>query len=176
MNKIEKQEMIDVLRKDFGAISGAVLADFRGLPVGKVTALRASLRKSGIHYRVVKNTLAKQASAGASTESVANFFKGPTSIAYTNGDPVVLAKALTEYASANEEQFKLKAGLIEGKVVSLNELKAIATLPSKEVLVAKLLYVLNSPLTGLVNVLSGPQRQLVTALSAVAKKKEEASN
>ena len=114
-------------------------------------------RSSGAKYLVVKNTLAERAAKGTKVEEVLKGLSGVTSIAYTSGDPVALAKALSKYAKDNPE-FTFKAGVVEGRVISIKEIQALATMPSKEELMSKLLFLINAP-----------AQRLVTAMSAVGR-------
>src|SRR5207245_8539310 len=127
------------------------------LTVAQDYELRKTLRSSGAKYRVVKNTLAARAAKGTPAEAALKDLSGVTSIAYTQGDPVALAKAVSKYAKDNPE-FTFKAGVVEGRVLSIKEIQALATMPSKEELYSKLLYLL-----------SAPSQRLVTAMNAVGR-------
>src|ERR1700687_2752157 len=135
---------------------------------GKLTGaqddkLRKSIREAGAKYRVVKNTLAKRATVGTAFEDVAKALKGRTSIAYTQGDIVALAKALTKYAKDYPE-LSFKAGVVEGKVVDVKQIDVLASLPSKNELYSKLLFLLNAPATRLVSALSGVGRKVAVVI------------
>jgi large subunit ribosomal protein L10 len=135
-SKGKKQEELDQLKKDLAEAKNFVVAEFKGITVAQDTDLRQKIRATNSKYRVVKNTLAKIATQGTPAEKLASALKGSTSIAYNNSDPVALAKALTAYAKVNPV-FVFKAGMVEGRVVNLADLNAIAALPSKEELIAK---------------------------------------
>ena len=132
-------------------------------PVEKDYELRKTLRSTGAKYRVVKNTLAERASKGTKVEEGLQNLSGVTSIAYTEGDPVALAKALAKYAKDNPE-FSFKAGVVEGRVVSIKEIEALATMPSKEELYSKLLFLINAPAQRLVTVMNAVGRNLAVVM------------
>src|SRR5678816_1325490 len=141
--KSKKEEELNTLKKDLAEAKNLIVAQFKGITVEQDTDLRGKIRATGSKYRVVKNTLAKIATKGTPAEGLAKSLEGSTSIAYNNTDPVALAKALTAYAKANPV-FVFKAGMVEGRVVNIADLGAIASLPSKEELIAKLLFLLLS--------------------------------
>ncbi|OGQ92637.1 MAG: 50S ribosomal protein L10 [Deltaproteobacteria bacterium RIFOXYA12_FULL_61_11] len=170
MNKAEKQETIESFGKLFTEMKGSVLADFRGLNVLKVTKLRADLRKEKIGYKVVKNTLARQACMGTKSEVLKDKFVGPIAMVYTLGDPVQLAKFINDYAK-KEDKFAIKVGCVEGRLLDPDQLKVLATMPPREVMLARVLGTLNAPIGGLVNVLAGTIRSFVQVLGAIEKKK-----
>jgi len=136
-----------------------IVATYSKLTVEKDYELRKALRGIGAQYRVVKNTLAERASEGTKVREVLQNLHGVTSIAYTQGDPVALAKALAKYAKDNPE-FSFKAGVVENRVISIKEIEALATMPSKEEIYSKLLYLLNAPAQRLVTVLNAVGRNL----------------
>src|SRR5215510_6922610 len=142
-SKGKKQEELNDLKKDLAEAKNLIVAQFQGITVGQDTDLRTKIRATNSKYRVVKNTLAKIATKGTPAEKLAAALKGPTSLAYNNSDPVALAKALTAYAKANPV-FVFKTGMVEGRVVNIADLGAIAALPSKEELIVKLMFLLNS--------------------------------
>ena len=147
----------------FKSAETAVLVDYKGVTVPQVTELRRQIRAAGASYRVVKNTLAKKAAEGTAAEGVTKSFDGSTAIAYNANDPVSLAKALTAYAKANP-LFVFKAGMVEGRVINLGDIAIIAAMPSKEGLIAKLLFLINSPAQRLVVALNGVARNLAVVL------------
>jgi large subunit ribosomal protein L10 len=153
MNRTEKQTLIDTLHKEFGQSPHAILVDYKGLTVPAVTEFRRKVRASGSAYRVVKNSLALRATKGTPLEKLAAQFDNMTGVAYTGQDPVALAKAITTYAKSNP-LFVFKAGVVEGRVVNLADLDQIATLPSKEELVSKLMFLLNSQAQRIASVVS----------------------
>jgi len=133
--------------------------------------LRKTLRSTGAKYRVVKNTLAERAGKGTRIEEALKNLQGVTSIAYTSGDPVALAKALSKYAKDNPE-FTFKAGVVEGRVVTIKEIEALATLPSKEELYSKLLYLLSAPSQRLVTAMNAVGRNLAVVVSQGVQEKK----
>jgi large subunit ribosomal protein L10 len=148
---------VEELSGELKNVSSVIVATYSKLTVEKDYQLRKALRTSGAKYRVVKNTLAERASKGTKIEEALQNLSGVTSIAYTEGDPVALAKTLAKYAKDNPE-FSFKAGVVEGRVVSIKEIEALATMPSKEELYSKLLYLL-----------SALAQRLVTAMNAVGR-------
>ena len=168
----QKKEVVSELSSKVKAAKSMVFADYRGLTVEQDTELRNALRKAGVDYKVVKNTLTRFALKENGIEGLDTYLNGPTAMAVSDTDPVAPAKVLSEYAK-KFEKLELKAGVVEGKVIDLNGIKALAELPSKEVLVAKMLGSFKSPLYGLVNVLNGNIRGLVVALNAIAEQKAQ---
>lgn len=150
-----------------------ILVDFCGLTVAQDTALRRKMREAGVHYNVVKNTLLRIAAAEAGIEGLEPSLEKNTAIAAAPEDPVAVAKIICEFAKENKE-LKVKVGVLDGKVISAEEIKALAALPPKEVLIAKMLGSMNAPISGFVNVLQGTIRNVVYALDAVRKQKESA--
>ena len=148
-----------------------LILDFKGLDAVSEHQFRMDLRKKSIKVRTLKNTLARRAVAGKPLESVREHFQGPTAIAFSLGDPVALAKVLTDFAK-EAPVLEFKAGLVEGRPIAANQVSDIASLPGREELIAKLLFLMQSPITRFVRVLAaaGPQR-LATVLDQVAKKK-----
>ncbi|ABN53921.1 MAG TPA: 50S ribosomal protein L10 [Hungateiclostridium thermocellum] len=170
----QKKEIVRQLSENMKSAKTIVFADYRGLTVEQDTELRNKLRKAGVEYKVVKNTLTKLAAKENGLEELEPYFNGPTSMAFSDKDVVAPAKIMVEYAE-KYENLELKVGVVEGKVCDLKTLKAIAALPPKEELVAKALGSLKSPIAGLVNVLNGNIRGLVIALNAIAEKKKESA-
>jgi large subunit ribosomal protein L10 len=172
MNKTEKTEMIESLSGDLAKSSNAILFAFAGLKVPEVTELRRQVRGTQSKYLVVKNSLALLATKGTALEAVAAHFTGATAVAYNRSNPVPLAKVLTAFAKANPN-LVFKAAVIEGQAVAAEEIKAIAELPSREELVSKLLFVMQSPMRRLVTVLNGPVRNLAGVMSQIADQKSK---
>lgn len=168
-----KQEVVQDLSEKIKSAKSIVLADYRGLTVEQDTELRSALRKAGVEYKVVKNTLTRFAMKKNGLDEIDSFLNGPTAMALSESDPVAPAKVLAEYAK-KYEKLELKAGVVEGKVIDVNGVKALAELPPREVLIAKVLGGFNAPITGLVNVLNGNIRGLVVALNAIAEQKAQA--
>ena len=170
-SKGKKKEELDQLKKDLAEAKNLIVAQFQGITVEQDTDLRTKVRATNSKYRVVKNTLAKVATKGTPAEKLAAALKGPTSIAYNNTDPVALAKALTAYAKANPV-FVFKTGMVEGRVVNLNDLNAIASLPSKEELIAKLLFLLNAPAQRIAVATNGVARNLAVVIGQAIEQKK----
>lgn len=151
----------------------AILVDFCGLTVAQDTVLRRKMREAGVNYSVVKNTLLRIAAEEAGIEGLKPVLEHNTAIAVAPEDPVAVAKIICEFAKENKA-LKVKIGVLDGKVISAEEIKALAALPPKEVLIAKMLGSMNAPISGFVNVLQGTIRNVVYALEAVRKQKESA--
>ena len=167
----QKQQEIDKLKDNFSRAKSVILADYCGLSVSEINEVRGRLRESSVELRVTKNTLAKRAIKDTDSEVLADSLSGPTAIAFSYDDPVSGAKALTELAK-DHEALELKAGILGSKLMAIADIEALAKLPTKEILLAQLLSVMNGPMSGFVNVLSGNQRNLVQVLSAIGDKKE----
>jgi len=157
--------------KELAEAPHAFVLGFRGIKVGQVTELRRRIREKGGHYVVIKNTVARRVIQGKPLGQLQDHLVGPTAIAYSLADPVALAKVLTEFAK-EAPVIEFKAGLVEGRPIAANQVSDIATLPSREELIAKILFLVKSPISRLVRVLaaSGPQR-LAIVLDQVAKQK-----
>ena len=166
----EKQKIVDEIKQKFQDANGVVLADYRGLTVSQVTSLRVDLRQAGVEYRVLKNTMVRRAADEIGLEGLDEFLKDPTAIAFS-ADPVAPAKILSDYSKKNKN-LKIKAGVVEGKVIDSERVKDLANLPSREVLLAQVLAGMQAPLQGMVNVLQGPIRKFGYALEEVRKLKE----
>ena len=173
MNKQEKTREVESLREALKGAPSTFVLSYRGLTVGQVSALRKKVRATSSRYRVVKNRLALRALRETPFEALAGELKGPTAIAYAAGDAAALAKVLDEFARENQG-LQLKAGLVDGRVVTPAQIKAIADLPSREILVARLLSVLRAPMVRVVTVLQAPARGLVRAMDEIAKQKQAA--
>lgn len=171
MNKEEKAKEIQRLKEAFQNSKNVILGSFQGITVAQDTELRRQIRATKSSYQVVKNTLAKIAAQGTPAEPLADRFEGATSVACSSGDPVALAKVFTQYAK-DHPVFTFKAGIVEGRVVSIEEFAAIAALPSREELISKLLFVLKAPIQQLATVLQATSRNLAVVLNQVAQKKE----
>lgn len=165
-----KKQVVSELKEKIQNSKGAVLTDYRGLNVKEVTQLRNELRNAGIEYRVVKNTLTTIAVKDIGLADLETYLKGPTAIALSS-DPVAPAKILSEFARTNKK-FTIKAGILEGKIISQDGVKALAELPPREVLLAKVAGAMQAPIAGWVNVLQGPIRKFVYAVDAVRQQKE----
>jgi large subunit ribosomal protein L10 len=163
VTKAKKIEQVEELGRELKNVSNMIVATYSKLTVPKDYELRKSLRGTGAKYRVVKNTLAERASQGTKVEEALKGLSGVTSIAYTTGDPVALAKVLAKYAKDNPE-FTFKAGVVEGRVISIKEIEALATMPSKEEIYAKLLFLLNAPAQRLVGTMNAVGRNLAVVV------------
>ena len=161
--KEDKIKDLESLRQDLGDLKNLFVTGYEKLKVGQDFELRKVIRNAGGKYRVVKNNLASLASQGTPSEQVLKDLRGMTSVAYTATDPVALAKALTAYAKINPS-FTFKAGLVEGRVIDVKEINALAAMPSKEVIFAKLLYVINAPAQQLVTVMNAVGRNLAVVV------------
>jgi large subunit ribosomal protein L10 len=157
VTRAKKVAAVEKLGGELKNASSMIVATYSKLTVTQDFELRKALRSTGAKYRVVKNTLAERAGKGTKVEKALTNLQGVTSIAYTEGDPVALAKALSKYAKENPE-FSFKAGLVEGRVITVKEIESLATMPSKEELYSKLLFLLNAP-----------SQRLVTAMNAVGR-------
>jgi len=169
--KSKKEEELNELKKDLAAAKNLIVAQFKGITVAQDTELRQKIRATGSKYRVVKNTLARIAAKGTAAESISKSLEGSTSIAYNDADPVALAKALTAYAKANPV-FVFKSGMVEGRVVNLADLNAIASLPSKEELIAKVLFLLNAPAQCIAVATNGVARNLAVVIGQAIEQKK----
>jgi large subunit ribosomal protein L10 len=165
-----KADTVEALRRSIDAQRGTVVAEFRGLTVAEITALRKKLREVDAEFRVVKNTLIRLAAKDTGFGGLDEFFSGPTAVALTRGDPVALAKAMKEFAGGSPK-IRLKAGFFDGRVLGAKEILTLADVPPREVLLARLAGGLASPLSRLVQALSGPQRKLAYALQSIHDKK-----
>jgi large subunit ribosomal protein L10 len=175
VTRAKKIEQVEKLGKDLQAVSTVIVTTYTKLTVAQDYELRKLLRSSGARYAVVKNTLAERAAKGTKIEGALKDLSGVTSIAYTAGDPVSLAKALSKYAKDNPE-FKFKTGVVEGRVVSIKEIEALATMPSKEEIYSKLLFLVNAPAQRLVTVLNAIGRDLAVVINQGVEKQKFADN
>jgi large subunit ribosomal protein L10 len=163
VTKARKKEQVEKLSADLKNVSNAVVATYSKLTVAKDYELRKALRGAGAKYQVVKNTLAELAAKGSKIEEGLKNLTGVTSIAYTTGDPVAMAKALTKYAKDTPE-FTFKVGVVEGRVISIKEIEALASMPSKEEIHAKLLFLISSPAQRLVTVMNAVGRDVAVVI------------
>ncbi|MCM3703428.1 50S ribosomal protein L10 [Paenibacillus sp. FSL R5-0527] len=155
-----KQEAVDVLTAKLRESATTVVADYRGLNVAQVTELRKQLREAGVEFQVLKNTLVRRATAAAELSELDEVLTGPTAIAFSTEDAVAPAKILSDFAKKNDA-LKVKGGVVEGRVVGVDQIKALADLPSREGLLSMLL-----------SVLQAPMRNFALAVKAVAEKEE----
>jgi large subunit ribosomal protein L10 len=171
VTKAKKAEQVEKLSADLKSVSSAVVATYSKLTVAQDYELRKALRGAGAKYRVVKNTLAERAAKGTKIEEALKNLAGVTSIAYTTGDPVAMAKALTKYAKDTPE-FTFKVGVVEGRVISIKEIEALAKMPSKEELMSKLLFLINAPAQRLVTVMGAVGRNLAVVVDQGVQQKK----
>ena len=172
MQRKEKEALVAHLHEKFKEAKAAILTDFTGLNVEQITHLRRTLKESATEYTVVKNTLLRRASQNTDIELLAEYFVGPLAIALAYEDPVASAKILTEF-SKEQPVLEVKAGVITGTVLTPQDIKALASLPSREVLLAKLLSLLKALPTRLVQALNSPVQGFISILDGVTKTKEK---
>jgi len=167
----EKQQDVETLKTELARISSLILTTFQGITVEEDTKLRRAIQAAGGRYRVIKNTLAQRAGEGTPAEPVLKNLKGTISIAYTTTDPVALAKALTKVAK-DVPAFKFRAGVVEGRVISIEEIQALAAMPSREEMFSKLLFLINAPAQRLVTVMNAVGRDLAVVVDQGVKEKK----
>ncbi len=167
----QKQKDLEALTEQFQQSTAGMLVGFKKMTVAKDQDLRNQLREAGARYAVVKNTLARRAAAGTPFEQAAEHFKGVTGIALSTGDPVNLSKAVSKFAKDNPEVFTFKAGVVEGKVVALKDVESIASLPSKEELISKIMFLINCQAQRLVTVISAVPRNLAIVIKQIGDQK-----
>ncbi len=167
-----KQEAVAKIKDILANSKGVVFADYRGITVAQDTALRKKLREAGVEYKVVKNTLTNIAAQEAGIEGLTKYLEGLTVMAYSLSDAVLPAKLISEFIKDSKiKTYEIKSGIVDGKVIDAEGVKQLASLPPKEVLLAKMLGSMQAPITGFVNVLQGNIRKLVYTLEAVKNKK-----
>ncbi len=167
----QKQQIVEGLVERINRSAAGVLVDYKGISVEADTKLRRELREAGVEYTVVKNTLLRFATEKTGLSELSEVLNGTTAFATSENDPVAAAKLLQKYADNSLGAFSIKAGFVDGKAIDAEGVKALAKLPSREVLIAQVLGGLNAPITGFVNVLNGNIRGLVVALNAIAEQK-----
>jgi len=172
VNREDKQRVVEDLHAAWSEANTGVVTHYRGLSVAKMGELRGSLRAAKVSLQVVKNTLARRAAEGTDFSVAEDLFTGPTAIAYGN-DPVGLAKALSDFAKSNEA-LQILGGVLDGKRLEKAEVSALASLPSREVLLAKMLGSMQSPLSGFVRTLNEVPASFVRTLAAVRDQKQAA--
>ena len=171
VTRAKKIEQVEKLAADLQSANNLIVATFSKLTVAQDFELRKTVRAAGARYRVVKNTLAERAAQGTPGAEVLKGLSGVTSIAYTSGDPVELAKALSKYAKDNPE-FTFRVGVVEGRVIALKEIEALATMPSKQEVYAKLLFLINAPAQRLATVANAVGRNLAVVVSQGVEQKK----
>lgn len=169
----QKQKDLNALTEQLQNSKSAMIVGFNKLSVGKDQEFRNQLRDAGAKYQVVKNTLARRAVTGTPFENASEYFKGVTAIAWTDTDAVVLSKAVSKFVKDNAEIFSFKAGVVDGRVVDLKQVQAIASLPSKEELISKLLFVINAQAQRIVTVINAVPRNLAIVIKQIGDQKSE---
>jgi len=165
-----KQRDLETLTESLQGAKSAMVVSFAGLTVNKDQEFRNALRTAGAKYQVVKNTLARRAVKDTQFEQAAESFKGVTAIAWTEGDPVVLSKAMSKFMKDNADLYSFKSGVVDGKLIDLAQLTTIASLPSKEELISKLLFVLNAQAQRIVTVINAVPRDLAVVIKQIGEK------
>jgi large subunit ribosomal protein L10 len=172
VNKNDKQRIVEELHSAWTESTAAVVTHYRGLTVSQMGSLRRSLHEADVSLQVVKNTLAKRAAEGTSFKVAEDLFTGPVAIAYGN-DPVAMAKAIADF-SKQHEALEIKGGVLDGNMIDVANVKALASLPSREVLLAKMLGSMQSPISGFVRTLAEVPASFVRTLAAIRDQKETA--
>lgn len=174
MNIAEKKQIVDELHNKFADAAIVILTDYKGLDVAAMNQLRRKLREAQVEYQVVKNTLMVRASDQTGVALIKDSFKGPNAIALGYADPVAPAKVLTDFAKENGK-LEIKIGVMKNKVLSLDSIKALSTLPSREQLLSMVLSAMNGVPTALVRALNDVPCRMLNVLNAIKEKKEEAA-
>ena len=171
----EKQQDLDKLKTELAKVSTVILTTFQGITVQDDTKLRRSVQAAGGNYKVVKNTIAERAASGTPAEKLLTNLKGTNSIAFTNTDPVALAKALTKIAK-DVPAFQFRSGIVEGRVISIAEIQQLANLPSKDELISKIMFLLNAPAQRIAVALNALPRNLAVTVNEAIKAKKFGSD
>jgi len=170
--KQEKIEIVDEIKGKLSSAKAAILTEFQGLSVAEITELRKLFREAGVDYKVYKNTLTRLAVSQLGVNGVDEYLVGTTALAFSEVDPVAPAKIAKNF-SVRHQNFKIKAGILDKKLIGSDDVIALADIPSREVLLAMVLGAMQSPISGLLNVLQAPVRDFVRALQNLAEKKEK---
>jgi len=171
ISRATKTLKVQVLTKELETSTSAIIGTFKGLTASKDFDLRKTVRAAGGSYHVVKNKLAAKASQGSKIEAALQGLKGVSSVAYTSGDPVALAKALSTWVKDNSE-FTFKLGIVDGKLITVEEITALATMPGKEELFSKLLFLIQSPAQRLATVINATGRDLAVVINQAVEKEK----
>ena len=171
LSRATKTEKVKVLAKELESSTSAIVGTFSALTASKDFDLRKTIRAAGGSYHVVKNKLAAKASQGSKIEAALQNLKGVSAVAYTSGDPVALAKALSTWVKDNAE-FTFKLGIVDGKVIDVAEIGALATMPGKEELFSKLLFLIQSPAQRLATVINATGRDLAVVINQAVEKEK----
>lgn len=171
LTRAKKAEQVERLTAELAGSTAAIVGTFQKLTVSQDFALRTVVRNAGGRYRVLKNKLAARAAQGTQVEAALQGLKGVSSVAYTAGDPVALAKALSEWVKENAE-FSFKLAIVDGKVLSVAEIQQLATMPGREEIYAKLLFLINSPAQRLVTVMNAVGRDVAVVLNQAVEQKK----
>ncbi|MBW1898112.1 MAG: 50S ribosomal protein L10 [Deltaproteobacteria bacterium] len=171
--RTEKEKIVADLHDNFKKSKVVILTDYKGLDVSAISKLRRKLREVDVEYKVVKNTLITKASEDTDAALIKDYFKGPSALALSYDDPVAPAKALVDFAKENDK-LEIQVGVMEGKIIDLNEIKALSSLPSQEVLLGQLLSVMNGVPTALVRALNDVPVKLLNVMQAIRDQKESA--
>jgi large subunit ribosomal protein L10 len=174
ISRAKKTEKVQALAKELESSTTAIIGTFSKLTVSKDFQLRKVIREAGGKYRVVKNSLAAVSGKGTKVEAALQGLKGVNSVAFTKGDPVALAKVFAKWASENAE-FQFKLGIVDGKLLTVAEIKALATMPGRDELFSKLLFLINSPAQRLATVLNAAGRDVAVVLGQGVEKDKFAS-
>ena len=172
MNREEKASIVQELSDRFSKAKIAIVTDYRGLTVGEFEELRVALHKSDSEVRVAKNTLLRRAVEGTPFEAMNEHFKGTSALTVSYDDPVAPAKVLVDFAK-DHDQLKIRSAVLDGSVLTVEDLEALSKLPSKEILLSQLLSVMQAVPTGFVRVLNAVPQKMVYALQAIQDQKEQ---
>lgn len=166
-----KSKNVEEIKEKIQNAQSVVLVDYRGLNVEELTSLRSKYREAGVEYKVYKNTMMRFAFKDSGFENFNEFLKGPSAVAFGYDDPIKAAKVTAEFAKGNDK-LEIKAGIVDGKIIDVESIQNLASLPSREVLIARALGGLNAPIQGFANVLNGTIKGLVVALGAIVEQKQ----
>lgn len=170
MQKEEKVELVRELRENINESNALLLTDYRGLKVSEISALRRNLREIGAEYKVVKNTLFELAAEGISDTGIIQLLEGPTAIAFVHNDPIASSKAIVDFMRVHKA-LSIKGGIVEGQLYGADQIRALSTVPPREILISQMMGAIQSPITNLVGTLQGCLSNLVYTLQAVADQK-----